>query len=128
MRRAALAMAAMVALAGCGGGKDGGKPVSAKAAQACLKQKQIPVVRGLRAPDDADAPDVELIVGGKVASAFLGYYDDETRADTNAPEIRKTVTSSSAITMERHGKLTIVWTRGRDSREAGTVKDCVLGS
>jgi hypothetical protein len=128
VRRAALAMTAVVALAGCGGAKDDSQPVSATAAQACLKQKQIPVVRGLRAPDDADAPDVELIVGGKDASAFLGFYEDAQRAEKNASTVKKSVTSTDAVTVERHGKLTIAWTRGKDSAEAGTIKGCVLGS
>jgi hypothetical protein len=126
MRRAAFAATAVLTVAGCGGGSEADKPASSAAAQACLKQKRIPVVRGLRAPDDPDAPDVELIVGGKTASAFLGYYDDERRAKANEPQIRKSVTSTSAVTIERHGKLTIAWTRGKDSDEADTIKGCIF--
>lgn len=124
-RGAALAVAVSVLLAGCGGGGET-KPASASDAQACLKQKQIPVVRALRAPDDTDAPDTELIVGGNDASAFLGFYDDEQRAERNAPEIETSVTSTNGIEVERHGKLTIAWTRGRDTDEANTITDCVL--
>jgi len=122
MAKSGLALA-LLFVAGCGGG--GGDPASAADARACLAKEKLRVLAAPRSPADSDAPDTELIVSSRKSGAFLGFYENEQRAQDAAPQIPK---DSKAFRgqVERHGKLTIFWVRGRQSAEADRIKACVL--
>ena len=78
---------------------------------------------GPRAPDDTNAPDTELIVGTPQAGAFLAFYNELRRAERYAPGIAKR-TRRFGGAVERHGKLTILWVRGKDSHDAKRIRSC----
>jgi len=90
-----------------------------------LERDGFEVLGGPRAKDDENAPDTELIVGGKEASAFVAYYEDEARAQRYHSEIEKNATRFDG-TVERHDALTIVWVRGEDTQEAARIDGCIL--
>ena len=119
VRRASLALATSIAIAGCG--DDGA--ASPADARACLEDQHLRVGGGPRAHDDTDAPDTELIVGGRESSALLAFYDDEARAERMEPAFEALATQPGAV--ERHGKVTIFWVRGKGSGEAGRITACV---
>ena len=120
--RAALPIALAAVVTGCGGDGD---PVAAADAERCLKGEKLRVVAANREPGDTDAPDREVIVNGRDAFAFLAFYDDEERADRYAPEIREH-TKEFKGALDRHGKLSIVWVKGRDSDEGERIRGCAL--
>ena len=125
MRWIPFLVAAVVSLS-CGGGQD---PVSAEETRTCLRDEKFDVQGPvLRQPNDSDAPDQTLVVSsrGRGTGAYLGWYDDEGRADRYAPEITEDAEKFKGR-VDRHGRLTIIWLRGKDTDEAGQVRDCVLG-
>jgi hypothetical protein len=118
-----------LALTACGGG--GGHHATASATgkrspayvRQCLREASLRVIGGPAPPGDTNAPATELIVGGAQSGAFLAFYESPKRAAKYAPDIRANVKHLNA-TVERYGKLTIVWTRGADSDEARTIRGC----
>ena len=120
MRRASLAVVVAAALGGCGSDDGAASPEDARA---CLEDAHLRVAGGPRAADDADAPDTQLLVGGHHTSAFLAFYDDADRAARLAPAIEELATQPGAV--ERHGKITIFWVRGKETDEAAKIKACV---
>ncbi len=120
VRRASLVVVVAAAVAGCGSDDGAASPEDARA---CLEDAHLRVEGGPRAPGDADAPDTQLLVGGHHSSAFLAFYDDEARAARLAPRIEDLATQPGAV--ERHGKVTIFWVRGKAGDEAAKIKACV---
>src|SRR5258706_15166010 len=126
MRRLCVMACVFVALQGCGGSGGGGqtsKSASPAAARRCLLAAQLRVLGGPRPPGDANAPNVELIAGGRQAYAFLAFYDSSTRARKYAPMIRRNAQRFHG-TLERHGKLTILWVRGSNTPEGQEIRHC----
>jgi hypothetical protein len=60
------------------------------------------------------------------AGAYIGWYDNEARADRYAPEIIKHAKDFKG-SVDRHGRLTVIWLRGKDPNGAGQIRDCALG-
>ena len=118
MRRSPLLLTASVALAGCGGA-----PASPDDARACLEGEHLRVLAGDRALADSDAPDTELIVDGRQSSAFVAFYDDEALAVSYEPALQQLAIAPGAV--ERHGRITIFWVRGRETAEGERIKACV---
>ncbi|MEA2424156.1 MAG: hypothetical protein QOH13_566 [Thermoleophilaceae bacterium] len=122
-------MLAALALTACGGG--GGHHATAQATgkkspayvRQCLRAAKLRVIGGPAPPGDTNAPATELIVGGGQSSAFLAFYENPKRAAKYAPDIRANAKHLNA-TVERYGKLTIVWVRGAGSDEAQTIRGC----
>jgi hypothetical protein len=126
MRRAALlTLAAAFAASGCGGGDD--RPTR-EAARRCLEELDLHVTVGERSPDDADAPDEELIANdilkGRVM-VLAAYYDDEDRAERYEPALRRNARTFDG-SVERYGTLTLLWVRGHEGRLAEPTRDCLL--
>jgi hypothetical protein len=127
LRRAALlALAGALAGAGCGGGGDD-RP-SREDARRCLEGLDLHVTGAERSPDDADAPDEELIANdilrGRVM-VLAAYYDDEDRAERYEPALRRNARTFDG-SVERHGTLTLLWVRGHEGRLAEPTRDCLL--
>ena len=125
MRWTPFLVAGVVSLS-CGGDQV---PVSAEETRTCLKDAEFNVQGPVpREPDDLDAPDQTLVVtsSGRGTGAYIGWYDDEARADRYAPEITEQAKNFKG-SVDRHGRLTIIWLRGEDTDEAGQIRDCALG-
>lgn len=125
MRAAGAGLLIVAALAGCGGGS--GEPVAAEDARRCLSEGGGLKVQGplKREADDVDAPDSTLVVTGRETFVYLGWYDDEARGRRSAAEQREHAKDFDG-SVERHGRLTIIWVRGRDSDEASRIERCAL--
>lgn len=124
MRAAGASLLIVVALAGCGG--DSGEPVGAEDARRCLSEERLSVQGPLkREAGDSDAPDRTLVVSGRGTLVYLGWYDDEARAERSATEQREHAKRFDG-TVERHGGMTIIWVRGRDGDAASRIKRCAL--
>lgn len=127
MRSRVAALTAAVLAAGCGGGGD---PVGIEDAKRCLvaHEEEFTVKGPLnRERGDDDAPDRTLMVYGAEVGAYLAYYDDEERAEGLTAELKESAKSYDGR-IDRHGRLTIIWTRGGDSREASAIEACALRS
>jgi hypothetical protein len=126
MRRAALlALTGALAAAGCGGGDDRPSPEKARH---CLERLNLHVTGAERSPDDADAPDEELIANDILRGRVMilaAYYDDEDRAERYEPALRRNARSYDGV-LERHGTLTLLWVRGNESPVAERTRDCLL--
>lgn len=126
MRAAGASLLVVLMLAGCGGGS--GKPVGAEDARRCLSedggrwQVQGPLKREA---GDVDAPDRTLIVSGRGTLVYLGWYDDEARAERSAVDQREQAKQFDG-SVERHGGMTMIWVRGRDGDAAARIKQCAL--
>lgn len=68
---------------------------------------------------------MELIVGGKGASAFAAFYKDSAGAKRYESEIRKNATRFHGG-VQRRGRVTVVWVRRSLAR--ARIKRCVFGS
>ena len=120
MRRARILVTASVALAGCGGGED---PASFDDARACLEDEHLRVVAAGNRSGDAGAPDWAVIVNGSRTSAFLASYDTEARAIRYERNLQGSATAPGAV--ERRGRITFLWVRGRETPEGDRIKACV---
>ena len=127
------ALAALMgcALAACGGepaGDEPATPVAAEEAHRCLAdvRGELDVQGPLRRRvDDTDAPDRTFVVSGRHASAYLGYYDDEARAQRSAPEQIEHARQFDGD-VDRYGELTIIWVRGKATDEGSDIESCAL--
>ena len=124
MRSIPFLVAGVISLS-CGGDQV---PVSAEETRTCLKDAdfnvQGPVVRE---SDDSDAPDQTLVVSssGRGSGAYIGWYGAEARADRYASKITEHAKNFRG-SVDRHGRLTIIWLRGQNTDEAGQIRDCAL--
>ena len=134
MRTPGASLLIALTLAACGGGdgdgerSDGRDPAAVEDVRRCLAggEPRFDVQGPLtRAAGDDDAPDRTLVVAGGGASAYLGWYDDEARAERSASEQREHAKQFSGA-VERRGPLTIIWLRGRESDGAARIKECAL--
>jgi hypothetical protein len=119
-----------LAIAGCGGGgTDDSVQAHATGTRSpgnvrqCLNAASLKVTGGPAPAGDTNAPATELVVGGAESSAFLAFYENAARARRYAPDIRANAKRLHA-TVERHGKLTILWIRGAASGEAQIIRRC----
>ena len=127
MRSCVAVLSAAVLAAGCGGGGD---PVGIEEAKRCLVEHEdefrvMGPLDGERG--DEDAPDRTLMVGGAQASAYLAYYDDAKRAESLTRELEEAAKAYDGR-VDRHGRLTIIWTNGADSSQASKIEACALES
>src|SRR6266571_7507062 len=82
---------------GCGGGTRAPSSTPApnlglpRAAQArtCLNDAGFRVVGGPRSAGDRNAPDVELVVNGEGAGAFVGFYKQVERARRYESQLKR---------------------------------------
>lgn len=131
MRPSGVVLLLALAVAACGGkapARDQQRPVSAEDARRCLVDggRSFEVQGPLRRePRDTDAPDQTLVVAGRHASAYLGFYDDKRRAERSAREQVAHARQFDGV-VDRHGNLTIVWVRGRETDEAAEIERCAL--
>ena len=119
MVKRGMALMAVLLLTGCEG--DISSSVSVGDARACLLEEHLLVEGGPDPPDDTSAPGDELIVMGREAGAFLAFYPDEQLARRKAPWL-----DTFRGTLERHGKLSIVWVRGPKGDDATKIRRCIL--
>src|SRR5260221_9390088 len=128
MQRVCVTACLFVALQGCGGSGSGpqtSRAASPAVARQCLLTAQLRVVGGPRSAGDATAPNVELIATGRQAYAFLAFYDLSPRATKYARMIRSNAQRFHG-TVERHGKLTILWVHGSKTPEGHRIRNCGL--
>lgn len=131
MRTSGIVLLLAFAAAACGGkapARDEATPVSAEEARRCLvdERRSFKVQGPLRRePQDNDAPDETLVVSGRQVSAFLGFYEDERRAEGSAREQVEHAKQFDGV-VGRHGRLTIIWVRGRETDEAAEIERCAL--
>ncbi len=125
MRWSVIGLVALL-VSGCG---DGGRPVATEEAQRCLGDADFRVLGPtLWEPDDADAPDRTLLAtsaGRRETAAYIGWYDEEARAEKSAPEqIEQAKQFKGSV--DRHGPMTIIWLRGRDTDTGARLRSCAL--
>lgn len=131
MRAPGVALLIGCAIGACGGEDSPGDRATAQPpeqARQCLVDEPASfTVQGplSREPDDSDAPDQTLVVTGRRAMAYLGYYDDTARAERSAREQREHARQFGGA-VDRHGNLTIVWVRGRETDQASAIESCAL--
>src|SRR5438045_132455 len=128
-----VAMAIVFALIGCGGGSasgpgpppapDLGLPRADKA-RTCLSKAGFHVVGGPRSPSDRNAPEVELVLNGPGADAFLGFYKRAERARRYESQLGRNARRFNG-SVERRGRVSIVWVH-KPRVEAGRVEACVF--
>jgi hypothetical protein len=62
-------------------------------------------------------------LSGRQSSAFLAFYDNDARALRYEPALQRLAIAPGAV--ERHGRITIFWLRGRETSEGERIKACV---
>jgi hypothetical protein len=105
---------------GCGGHRESAEPrarsidpeaveeaMSPRAVERCLRAAGFRTTRGRPAPDDTNAPDVEVTASKPGMMSFIAFYDDARRAKRLEPGIRKNATRFAGH-VERHGAVTVV--------------------
>jgi hypothetical protein len=131
MRAGSIVLLIACALGACGGPSptaERATPVLPADAHRCLTDERASFeVQGPLRPEpgDADAPDQTLIVAGREASAYLGFYDEAARAERSAHEQLEQAKQFDGV-VDRYGKLTIIWVRGRGTDEAAEIESCAL--
>jgi hypothetical protein len=98
----------------------------ARALKGCLRDANIPTAAGRPGPADEDAPDLELALRGP-AAALVALYADPGRARENAPAIRQRTRGFDG-SVERLGRVTIVWVSPPSTTVRDRVHGCVAGS
>jgi hypothetical protein len=83
----------------------------------CVRRHGVRAVTARPYLGDKYAPDLELVISGRV-KAFVGLYSDPARAQANLPAIRR---DANNATVERMRQATIVWV----SRPDAAVRNCV---
>ena len=92
----------------------------------CVRRAGIPTVAGRPGPGDEDAPDLELVLSAG-APAFVALYADPGRARENAPSIRRNARRFHG-SVDRLGRVTIVWVKPPSATLSAAVHDCVRGA
>lgn len=131
--RRLLVLSLAAALAGCGGGATSTSqlPVpdlglrSAEAARACLEHAGFGVLGGPRPAGDKNAPNVELILNGNPAPAFIAFYRGEARAERYEPQLIRNAARFNG-SVERRGAVSIVWVQKPQADLRRQVHTCVF--
>ena len=131
MRRL-LVVTVSILLVGCGGGTRAPSSTPApnlglpRAAQArtCLNDAGFRVVGGPRSAGDRNAPDVELVVNGEGAGAFVGFYKQVERARRYESQLKRNARRFNG-SVERRGPVSIVWVR-KAPAESRRIERCVF--
>jgi hypothetical protein len=100
---------------------------NARALKRCVQAAGIPTVAGRPGAGDEDAPDLELVLHGLDAPAFVALYADPWRARENAPSIRRNARRAGA-SVERRGRITIVWVKRPSAERRAAVLGCIAGA
>jgi hypothetical protein len=90
----------------------------------CIRKSGVLALGGRPTLGDENAPDLELVLSSKGASGLVALYADPARAEDNERQIRRTVRGTHG-TIERMGRVTIVWTEPPDTALRARVVDCV---
>jgi PASTA domain-containing protein len=98
----------------------------ARALSDCIRRAGIPTAAGRPAPGNENAPDLELVLRD-AAPAFVALYADPARARENAPSIRRR-TRPFHGSVERRGRITIVWVKPPSAEHRAAVHGCVDGA
>jgi hypothetical protein len=121
----AVAVAGVIAGAGCGGGDD--RP-SREQARGCLEELDLHVTAWERPPNDDDGPfarlDANDVLRGRLR-VEAQYYGDEEEAERYEPGQRRFARAQGGA-VERHGSLTLLWVFGQGRPLADRTKDCLL--
>jgi hypothetical protein len=99
----------------------------ARALKGCMKAAGIPTVAGRPGPGDEDAPDLELVLREPGPPAFVALYADPARARENAPMVRRN-TRRFHGSVERRGRITIIWVKPPGAARRSAVLGCVAGA
>jgi hypothetical protein len=99
----------------------------ARALKSCLEAAGIPTVAGRPRPGDENAPDLELVLGEPGPPAFVALYADPWRAREYAPSIRRNPRRFQG-SVERRGRITIVWVKGLGAEDRAAVRGCIAGA
>jgi ABC-type glycerol-3-phosphate transport system substrate-binding protein len=122
MRALTLALVALCALAGCGGG-GGEKHPSAKAAQACLKKAGATVQAIQSKATGTDSARTELIVRLKDTGTLVGFFESD-KAANNPSAVKKIQESGGDVTVKGSTALVIVPGSGQGGRPK--IEECVF--
>jgi hypothetical protein len=99
----------------------------ARALKGCMRDAGIPTVAGRPGPGDENAPDLELVLHGLDAQAFVALYADPWRARENAPSIRRNARRGGG-SVERRGRITIIWVKQPSADRRAAVRGCIAGA
>ena len=99
----------------------------ARSLEACVEAAGIPTTAVRPRWGDEDAPDLELLLGGRDAPAFVALYADPARARELAPAIRRRARRGGAV-VERAGRVTIVWVERPDAALREGARACLAGA
>jgi hypothetical protein len=97
--------------------KVGGRTFHGRGLRRCVRRTGARAATAKPYPGDRNAPDLELVVSGRVR-AFVGLYTDAARARANLPAIRRDAKQGTVEAMRR---ATIVWVSQPDA----AVRRCV---
>jgi hypothetical protein len=98
----------------------------ARALKGCLQDAGIPATALRPMLDEEAAPDLELRLDPGPA-AFVALYADPRRAKENAPSIRRNARRFHG-SVDRLGRVTIVWVKPPNAALRATVHGCVAGA
>jgi PASTA domain len=99
----------------------------AHALTGCMRDAGIRTRAGRPNPGDEDAPDLELVLREPGPPAFVALYADPARARENAPRIRR-IARRFHGSVERRGRITIVWVRRPGAERRAAVLGCIAGA
>jgi hypothetical protein len=99
----------------------------ARALTGCMHDAGIRTRAGRPGPGDEDAPDLELVLREPGPPAFVALYADPARARENAPRIRR-IARRFHGSVERRGRITIVWVKRPGAERRAAVLGCVAGA
>ncbi len=79
---------------------------------------------GPKPPHDANAPSVELIANAGDGRAFIAFYRDAERAKHFKGQLKRNAERFHG-SVERHGSVSIVWTR-KPTTGVSRIEECAF--
>jgi hypothetical protein len=96
-------------------------------ARMCLTTQGLSVKGGpVLPPQGGNSPDGELTVVNGGVAGFIAFYSDTREAQRLEPEVAKTAQRLGGQ-IQRHGAITVIWTRRPMASLRHNVETCAFG-
>ncbi len=123
MRSRAVALAAVVLAAGCGGGSSATYVLGPT--QICLRHQSVQVSRASRDLHYFWQTAPQGALNAKVAGNPVTIDFEQTKADADTTKSAYEAGAPASTTVEQRGNTIVIWRHAPTSAQRSTVKDCL---